>query len=231
MSEPRLTENMALRIGLASRVFSDLTPADMLGIVGDAVKLPITEKKMTGLSIDKLRTAEGGRLFGAPKDALKEALNILKGKSGLDNAELPDVEPYAEGDMPDSIRVAIASNGAEDLDGHFGSCSRFLIYQVSGSEQRLIEVRLTEDDVEAEDKNKFRAELIRDCQLLYIVSIGGPAAAKVVRADVHPIKKPQGGKAREILEELSAVIAGNPPPWLAKAMGHSAEQRARIQQS
>jgi len=231
MSEPRLSENMALRIGLASRVFSDITLADMLGIVGDAVKLPITEKKMTGLSIDKLRTAEGGRLFGAPKEMLKEALNILKGKTGQGSTDLPETQTYADGDMLGSIRVAIASNGAEDLDGHFGSCTRFLIYQISADEQRLIDVRLTEDDVEAEDKNKFRADLIRDCQLLYIVSIGGPAAAKVVRADVHPIKKPQGGKAREVLEDLSTVIAGSPPPWLAKAMGIGAEERARIQPS
>ena len=231
MSEPQLTENMALRIGLASKALPDVSPAEMLGIVGDAVGLPPSEKKISGLSVEKLRTADGGRLFGAPKDALKEALKILKGKTGEVDVELPQTDTYADGDMPQSIRVAIASNGAEDLDGHFGSCSRFLVYQVSADEMRLIDVRLTEDDVEAEDKNKFRADLIKDCQVLYIVSIGGPAAAKVVRADVHPIKQPKGGKAREILAELSEVIGHNPPPWLAKAMGRDAEERARIQTS
>ena len=33
----------------------------------------------------------------------------------------------------------------------------------------------------SEDRNMFRVDLIRDCQVLYVVSIGGPAAAKVVR--------------------------------------------------
>ena len=231
MSEPQLTQNMALRIGLASKALPDISPAEMLGIVGDAVGLPPSEKKISGLSMDKFRSADGGKLFGMPKDSLKEALLILKGKAGSANVELPATDAYQEGDMPGSIRVAVASNGAEDLDGHFGSCSRFLIYQVSGTEVRLVDVRLTEDDVDAEDKNKFRADLIRDAQVLYIVSIGGPAAAKVVRADVHPIKKPQGGKARELMAELSAVIAHNPPPWLAKVMGQEAEERIRFRQT
>ena len=230
MSEPELTQNMALRIGLASKALPDVSPADMLGIVGAAVGLPPSEKKIAGLSIDKLRTADGGKLFGAPRGALKEALLILKGKAGAADVELPETIPYEDGDMPGSIRVAIASNGAEDLDGHFGSCSRFLVYQVSSDDIRLIDVRLTEDDIEAEDKNKFRADLIKDCQVLFIVSIGGPAAAKVVRQDVHPIKKPNGGQAREVLEELSGVIGNNPPPWLAKVMGVGAEERARIQE-
>lgn len=231
MSETQLTHNMALRIGMASKVLPDITPADMLEVVASATGLPPTEKKITGLSLEKLRTAADGKLFGASRDALKEALMILKGKKGKGLTGMPDLEAYEDGDIPDSIRVGVASNGAEDLDGHFGSCARFLIYQVSADEVRLIDARSTEDDVDAEDKNKFRAQLVNDCQVLYVVSIGGPAAAKVVRAAIHPIKKPEGGKAREILKELSAVISTNPPPWLAKAMGHEAEERVRFRET
>lgn len=228
MSEHELTRNMALRIGLAAKALNNVSPAEMLGIVGDAVALPLTEKKMTGLSMDKLRTADGGKLFGETKETLKNVLSILKGKSGPDDFQMPSLDAYEDGDMPGSIRVAMASNGGEDFDGHFGSCSRFLVYQMSAGEIRLIAVRSTADDVEAEDKNKYRADLIRDCQVLYIVSIGGPAAAKVVRADIHPIKQPNGGKARDVLAELQDVIANSPPPWLAKAMGFGAEERAKI---
>jgi len=229
MSEPQITRNMALRIGLASKALPDISPADMLGIVCDAVGLPPSEKKLTGLSLDKFRAADNGKLSKLPKDTLKEALMVLKGKSGIADAELPDLDPYKDGDMPGSIRIAVASNGGEDFDGHFGSCSRYLVYQMSATETRLIDVRLTAGDTDAEDKNKFRAQLIRDCHVLYVVSIGGPAAAKVVRADIHPIKQPQGGKARDVLEKLKDVLASAPPPWLAKAMGMGAEERARIQ--
>ena len=226
-----LSNNMALRIGLAAKAIDGVSPADMLDVLGATVGLPPSEKKLAGLSIDKMRTAVDGKLFGTSREQIKEALLILKGKDGADNAVMPELDTYEDGDMPDAIRVAVASNGAEDLDGHFGTCSRFLVYQVSPEETRLIEVRPTSDDVDAEDKNKFRADLIKDCQVLFVVSIGGPAAAKVVRADIHPIKKPQGGKAREVLAELAQVVAGSPPPWLAKVMGHDAEDRIRFKET
>lgn len=226
-----LSHNMALRIGLAARALDGITPAQMLDVLNDAVGLPPSEKKLAGLSIEKLRTAADGKLFAQPREALKEALLTLNGKGETDTEPLPELDAYEDGNMPKSIRVAVASNGGEDFDGHFGTCSRFLIYQLSGTEMRLIDARSTAADVDAEDKNKYRADLIRDCQVLYVVSIGGPAAAKVVRAGIHPIKKSQGGKAREALAELSRVIASNPPPWLAKAMGQEAEQRVRFRET
>ena len=62
---------------------------------------------------------------------------------------------------------------------------------------------------------------------MYVQSIGGPAAAKVVKAGIYPMKLPEGGKATEVLTRLQSVMAGTPPPWLAKVMGVSAERRVR----
>jgi nitrogen fixation protein NifX len=130
--------------------------------------------------------------------------------------------------MPDAIRVACASNSGEALDGHFGSCNRFLIYQVSRDEIRLIDVRETAASGGGEDKNAWRARLIADCQVLFVASIGGPAAAQVVKAGIHPVKDSRGGNARAPLGELQEKLASAPPPWLAKAMGHAAEDRVRF---
>ncbi len=140
----------------------------------------------------------------------------------------PVVQSYREGDMPGSIRVAVASNGAEALDGHYGSCSRFLVYQVGPGEVRLIDSRPTDGSDQAGDKNAFRAGLIGDCHVVYLQSIGGPAAARVVRAGVHPLKVPEGGDAPQVLAQLQAVMAGSPPPWLAKIVGVPARQRVRF---
>ncbi len=227
MSEQELTHALALRIGLASKALADVTPADMLEVVMAVTGVPMTQQKFSTLSVEKLRTAADGKLSAQSREALNDALSVLKDASVH---EVPELDAYEDGAMPGSIRVAVASNGAEDLDGHFGSCSRFLIYQVSGEETRLINVRSTAEDVEAEDKTRFRADLLKDCQILYTVSIGGPAAARVVRADVCPIKKPQGGNAREMVAELGRAIAHNPPPWLAKAMGQEAEARVRFRE-
>lgn len=130
--------------------------------------------------------------------------------------------------MPDSIRVAFASNSGERLDGHFGSCARFLIYQVSRSAARLIDVRPVAEPAgpTTDERNAYRVGLVKDCHILYVVSIGGPPAARVVNAGIHPLKHPQPIETRELLAQLQDVLGGTPPPWLAKAMGSRRDRPA-----
>jgi nitrogen fixation protein NifX len=160
-------------------------------------------------------------------ESLKLAVRYLWGEEGIE-PDLPEVKAYAEGDMPGSIRVAVGSNSADEVNGHFGSCPRFLIYQVSPEEIRLVALRSTLGADKAEDKNAYRAELISDCHVMYVQSIGGPAAAKVVRAGIYPMKLAEGGKAEEVLLQLQSVRKGHPPPWLAKIIGIPAEKRTRF---
>ncbi|MDY6785157.1 MAG: NifB/NifX family molybdenum-iron cluster-binding protein, partial [Cyanobacteriota bacterium] len=107
------------------------------------------------------------------------------------------------------------------------SCFRYLIYQVSAEEIRLVDIRSAGEAYLSDDKNAFRVNLIRDCHILYIVSVGGPAAAKVIQAGIYPMKKTEGGQAREVLGELQTALATTPPPWLAKVMGVAAGDRVR----
>jgi nitrogen fixation protein NifX len=169
---------------------------------------------------------EDGEDIGLGLDAMKLAVRILWGETQEDNT-LPKAQPYAEGDMPRSIRVAISSNTGENLDGHYGSCLRYLIYQVSAEEVRLIDLRSTVEADLAEDRNAYRADLINDCQVAYVVSVGGPAAAKIIRAGVYPIKVVEGGTAPEILAKLQGVMKSAPPPWLAKIIGVTETERLR----
>ena len=96
----------------------------------------------------------------------KQALAQLK--RDIDNVtdeKLPKLEAVAEDGMPDSIRVACASNSQEELDGHFGSCKRFLIYQVSAHDCRLIDIRRAIERAGVDEKNAYRGSLIEDCQI------------------------------------------------------------------
>ena len=43
--------------------------------------------------------------------------------------------------------------------------------------------------------------------MLFVQSIGGPAAAKVVRRNVHPLKKPAGSEARSLLAEVQTTCS------------------------
>ncbi|NEX20018.1 dinitrogenase iron-molybdenum cofactor biosynthesis protein [Thiorhodococcus mannitoliphagus] len=229
MANGALSEDIALRIGLAARTLPDTDAARLLRVLADAVGLPPTAESLGRLKVKDLKQAAEGELSSLDQEDLKAALAILKGE-GIEGLEPPpSVEPYAEGDMVDSIRVACASNNGEDLDGHFGSARRFLVYQVCATEHRLIDVREIDDSQADDDKNAYRADLIADCQVLYVASIGGPPAAKVVKKDIHPIKDPKGGSARDRIVALQQVLADKIPPWLAKVMGKSPEERVRFE--
>lgn len=114
------------------------------------------------------------------------------------------------------------------IDGHFGSWPRFIVYQINKDEIRLIAIRPTDGADYAEDKNAFRASIVDDCDVLYVQSVDGPEAAKIVRAGIYPIKLPEGGEGREALARLQGTLAGTPPPWLAKIIGIDAEKRTKF---
>lgn len=232
MSKQAISRDIALRIALAARALPDTDATRLLNVLADAVGLPPTRDSLAGLGIKALKRARDGELAGIDNDSLKQALSILKGEVEINTGELPAVQAYREGDMPGSVRIACASNTGEELDGHFGSCHRFLVYQVDAGEARLIDIRSPKDagdDIDPDaDKNVVRASIIDDCAVLYVASIGGPAAAKVVKAGVHPMKIPNGGSIRDLLAQLQEVLASSPPPWLAKAMGLAESERVRF---
>jgi nitrogen fixation protein NifX len=229
VTQQPISDDVALRIALAVRQLPDVSTAQLLKVLNDCIGLPPSIDKLESLSVKQLKGACDGEFADIDTAALKLALGELKGERDHPADALPDIAAYQEGDMPESIRLACASNHGELLDGHFGSCKRFLIYQISADAYRLIDIRSIDADREQEDKNGYRASLIHDCQLLYIVSIGGPAAAKVVRAGVHPIKKSEGGTIIEELEQLQQALQADPPPWLAKVMGQTPQQRIRFE--
>ena len=233
LSQP-MTREAALRIGLAARELKLAKVNALVMALAGKLGLPLTESKLAGVAVSDLReifarTSSVNRpALGRAEsehDRLKCAVRLLWGE-GVEGSELPALDPYRDGELPGSIRVACASNSDENIDGHFGSCERFLIYQVSASAMRLIAVRPTLEADHAEDRNAGRAQLIADCQVVYVQSIGGPAAAKVVRVGAHPVKLPQAGAARLTLARLQAALS-TPPPWLAKAMGVPARSLER----
>lgn len=224
-----ISDEMALRIALAARVLPGMDYLSFLNILADTITLPPTESKLKKLTLKRFKSAYQKKFANIDSTLLRKSLHILLAKDAvLENSFLPKLDHYQDGDMPNSVRVACASNRDQLLDGHFGSCQRFLIYQVSSNEVRLIDVRQAQANGSSEDKNAYRTQLISDCQLLLVASIGGPAAAKVIKAGIHPIKYPNSEDARAKLLALKQVLNQAPPPWLAKLMGKSAEQRVRF---
>ncbi|MEM6255484.1 MAG: dinitrogenase iron-molybdenum cofactor biosynthesis protein [Cyanobacteria bacterium P01_D01_bin.156] len=242
MSDQPISNEVALRIALAARVLPDVSVKGLIEVLQTHLDGDITEESLQALTVTQLKRSFGniydvdeGEWEGEDADnqdiaAFKDAVRILWGEQT--ECEHPlSIEPYKEGDMPNSIRIAVASNTGEQLDGHFGSCHRYLIYQLSVDAIKLIDVRSALEADLSDNKNQFRVNLIRDCPLVYVASIGGPAAAKVIQANIYPMKIETGGEIREMLADLQRAIATSPPPWLAKILGIGAEQRVKNYQA
>ena len=231
--KPPVTREAALRIALAARAMPNASMPALLELLLRRLGNEIDEETLRQVTVTMLKTGfasadgeEDGEDIGIGLEAMKLAVRILWGETQGDDS-LPKIESYEDGDMPGSVRIAIASDKGDTLSGHFGSCLRFLVYQVSPTEIRLVDIRDTMDAEFAEDRNLWRAKLIGDCQVCYVVSIGGPAAAKVIRADVYPIKIPDGGPALDILKPFQVAMVESPPPWLLKILGVAAEKRLK----
>lgn len=224
-----ITREAALRIGMAARALPGIEVRELVSALAGKLGLPLTADKLTRVTVADIKALVQNDEEAEPAAAgasIKAAARYLRGE-GIAEQDLPVPEPYADGDMPNSLRVAVASNSGSAVDGHFGSCARFLVYQVSRQEARLIAVRSTLGTESAEDKNVARVQLISDCHLVYVQSIGGPAAAKVVRGGAHPVKVAEGGPAADALRRLQGTL-DTPSPWLAKIMGVSAASLARF---
>ncbi len=224
-----ITKGAALRIALAAKALEEVEPRAFTIKLAEKLGLPITEDKLANITVADIKLLLTGEETIEPDQdmaSIKLAVRYLWGENG-DDADVPKPEAYVDGELSDSLRVAVASNTGENLDGHFGSAPRFLVYQVGKTAVKLVDVRATLIADEAEDKNVARSQLINDCQIVYVQSIGGPAAAKVVRAGVHPVKIPTVTPAREAIARLQAVLDA-PPPWLAKIMGVEARSLAQF---
>lgn len=227
LSQSPVTRAAALRIGLAARCLPDVEVPAFVHALGERLGLPITDEKLAGMTMADLKAMlQGDQIVDPGVDAadLKAAVRYLWGEGLTEELPTPDR------DIPDggpALSVAIASNSGELLNGHFGSCARFLIYRVSQQGIWLTALRSTVEADGGEDRNVARAALVADCQLVYVQSIGGPAAAKIVRVGVHPVKHPAGGHARDVLAALQSTLR-RPAPWLARAMGVKAESLSRF---
>lgn len=228
----QITREAALRLGMAARELGGVSVAGFAQAVSGRLGLPLTETRLSAITVTDLREilagnhAEEDCKVGVDPDQLKRVARLLWGED-LGYSELPPIDDYADGDLPGAIRVACASNHGEVLDGHFGSCERFLVYQLTPDESRLIEIRPTLEADHAEDRNAARAALVADCDVLFVQSIGGPAAAKVVRLTVHPVKVPRPESARAVIARLQASLR-HPPPWLARVMGVPAQSLVKF---
>lgn len=143
------------------------------------------------------------------------------------------------------MRIAFTSSDGERIDEHFGMASGFDIWEVGPDRAERVD-RVSAittsgvppggpgkeggfaagSELDEEDRIAARARAVAGCTIVYTVQIGGPAAAKLVAGRIHPMKTGAEVPIAEVVAKLQAVLRGNPPPWLRKAMGGGASAPA-----
>ena len=132
-------------------------------------------------------------------------------------------------EMENAMKVAFATKDMETINAHFGGAKEFVVYNVSkdGFELNGV-IRSDTSELTGDDKTDFKVKALEGINIMYVESIGGTAAAKVIRAGINPMKVPEPRRIEEVLAELVEMINGNPPPWVKRIINMETEEDPRL---
>lgn len=117
------------------------------------------------------------------------------------------------------MHVAFATMGGQDrIDAHFGLATAFAVYDVVPENTRFIGMIHLPEQFSEDDKVEIRTDTLKECAVVYCTQIGGPAAARLVQQNIHPLKVSAGTPIEGELQRLQTILNGNPPPWLRKRL-------------
>ncbi len=120
------------------------------------------------------------------------------------------------------MKIAFTTSDNIHINAHFGSAKQIDIYEVDQTRYDFVETlrfdgNLNEDG--NEDKLLPKIEALHDCTIVYVSTIGGSAAARLIKRKITPIKaQSEQQEIADILAKLVQTLNGNPPPWLRKAL-------------
>ncbi|QNP28137.1 nitrogen fixation protein NifX [Cylindrospermopsis curvispora] len=122
------------------------------------------------------------------------------------------------------VKIAFTTSDRIHVNAHFGWAKEIDVYEISDQGYEFRETLKFDGDLKEdgnEDKITPKLEALHDCTIVYVLAIGGSAAARLIKHGVTPVKaKSEEEEIAEILNKLVQTLKGNPPPWLRKALGH-----------
>jgi len=125
------------------------------------------------------------------------------------------------------MKVAFATQDLKRVDAHFGWAKNIAIYEVNPDGSHFVEAIEFDGDLKEdgnEDKLAPKIDAIKDYAILYVAAIGGSGAARVVANNIHPMKVSQPEEISDLIDKLTTVLRGTPPPWLRKVMSKGQER-------
>jgi len=132
-------------------------------------------------------------------------------------------------EIPNAMKVAFATKDLEEINAHFGGAKEFAVYNVSATGFELYGVVKTDtSELNGDDKTDFKVKALKGVDIMYCESIGGTAAAKVIRAGIQPMKVQEPTKIETVLESLISMVNDNPPPWIKRIMNIETTEDPRL---
>jgi len=120
------------------------------------------------------------------------------------------------------VKIAFTTTDRVHINAHFGWAKEIDVYEISDEGYEFVETLKFEGDLKEdgnEDKITPKLQALNDCTIVYVLAIGGSAAARLIKKNVTPVKaKSETEEIAEVLNELVQTLKGNPPPWLRKAL-------------
>lgn len=120
------------------------------------------------------------------------------------------------------MKIAFTTTDRVHINAHFGAAKEIDVYEVAEDGYEFLETLKFEGDLKQdgnEDKITPKLDALNDCTIVYVVAIGGSAAARLIKKGVTPVKaRSEEEEIADILTKLVKTLKGNPPPWLRKAL-------------
>lgn len=120
------------------------------------------------------------------------------------------------------MKIAFTTSDNIHINAHFGSARKIDVYEVDQTQYEFVETlrfdgNLNEDG--NEDKLQPKIAALHDCTIVYVSTIGGSAAARLIKQKITPIKaQSEDQEITDVLTKLVQTLNGSPPPWLRKAL-------------
>lgn len=114
--------------------------------------------------------------------------------------------------------VAFATTGEGKINAHFGMATDFAVYDIGSESCEFSKMLHLPEQAQEDDKVEIRAELLKECIVVYCTHIGSPAAARLVQSGIQPLKAPEGTPIAQELQRLRTMLKETPPPWLRKRL-------------
>lgn len=120
------------------------------------------------------------------------------------------------------MKIAFTTSDRVHINAHFGSARKIDVYEVTPENYSFLQTLTFDGELKEdgnEDKLQPKIEALHDCTIVYVSTIGGSAAARLIKQRITPIKaRSEEEEITDVLNKLVQTLNGNPPPWLRKAL-------------